>query len=436
MKKPVGLAVGVWAATLLGSIHAFAADPLSLEDCIQLALKNNLAVEQARNDLKRANAGVLGARSAFYPTLSIGAGWSKSENARPFEQGESFVFSDETWSISENANLTIFDGMRNVASYQQSQNGREASEESLEKSRQDVALETERLYLEVLKQAALLQVNDEAAGHSEGQLNKTRAMKDLGAATLADVYKAEVDFANNRLAVLRSRRDVEVGRASLANYLGLDPRERIDLVAESLDSSQSFDLDAAFDLALQVNPQLGAAEAGMEANRLGVRVAKSSRYPSLSAFASANFNNRELQDFDDKRIEWQAGLRLNFTVFDGFLTKSNIRSAEASLLTARRSVESTELDVLLGVRRAYLDLDIARESITVAEGAVRSSEEDLRLAQERYNIGEGTILDVIDAQVNLTRSKTDLVTARHDARLAVSAMRNAVGDYPLPEAAP
>jgi outer membrane protein len=129
-------------------------------------------------------------------------------------------------------------------------------------------------------------------------------------------------------------------------------------------------------------------------------------------------------------------VRLNFTLFDGFFTKSNIRSAEASLLTARRSLETTELDVLFEVRRAYLDLEIARESITVAGDAVRSSQEDLRFAQERYNIGEGTILDVIDAQVNLTRSKTNLVTAQYDARLAVSALRNAVGDYTLPEEGP
>jgi outer membrane protein TolC len=87
----------------------------------------------------------------------------------------------------------------------------------------------------------------------------------------------------------------------------------------------------------------------------------------------------------------------------------------------------------LGVRQAYLDLEISRESIAVAEEAVRSSQEDLRLAEERYKIGEGTILEVIDAQVNLTRSRTDQVAAIYDRRLAVSALRNAIGIMPLPD---
>jgi outer membrane protein TolC len=84
------------------------------------------------------------------------------------------------------------------------------------------------------------------------------------------------------------------------------------------------------------------------------------------------------------------------------------------------------------VRTAWLDLEIARRQIDVAQEGVRSSEEDQRLAEERYRLGEGTILDVIDAQVNLTRSRTDLENARYDARLALSALKSAVGDQVVP----
>jgi outer membrane protein TolC len=87
----------------------------------------------------------------------------------------------------------------------------------------------------------------------------------------------------------------------------------------------------------------------------------------------------------------------------------------------------------LGVQEAVLDSELARQSVDVAREAVKSSEEDLRLAEERYKVGEGTILEVIDAQVNLTRSKTNLVNAAADHRLSVSRLRNAVGDMPVPE---
>jgi outer membrane protein TolC len=260
-------------------------------------------------------------------------------------------------------------------------------------------------------------------------------MKDLGAATQADVLKAEVDDSNNQLTRLRTERDREVAKVSLASYLGLDPREPIELAAEEPTLEEGLELDAATERALTANPALASARAGLSASRAAVRAAKAGRLPSLSLWGSTDYFNFELEDFDDEHIEWRYGMSLDFTIFDGFLTKSSIRRSEADLLKARRAAESAERDVILAVRQAWLDLEIARRSIDVAEGAARSSEEDLRLAQERYRLGEGTILDVIDAQVNLTRSRTDLVSARYDARIALSRLRAAVGDLAVPEAA-
>jgi outer membrane protein len=403
------------------------ADPLSLEQCVGLALKYNLAIESARYDLTVAEANVTGARAAFLPQLSISGNWSKSEEERFFEQGGTFAFSDETWSASGTASLLLFDGLGNIAGYRGARHSRAAAQDQFAAAQQDVAYETERRFFEVLRQKALLEVQQEAVRLSAEQLKKTRAMKELGAATQADVYKAEVDHSNNRLGVLRAERDVEIARASLATYLGRDPRAELALQPEELDVADEYDEAAASAQALEVHPALQSARRSVKASRSGVTEAKSDRYPSLTLWYNTNFYNNEPRDFDDDHIEWTYGLRAQFTIFDGLLTKSSIRRAEAGLINAQRNVESVERDVLLGVRQAYLDLEISRESIAVANEAVRSSQEDLRLAEERYKIGEGTILEVIDAQVNLTRSRTDQVSAVYDRRLAISALRNAIG---------
>ncbi|MGH2570932.1 MAG: TolC family protein, partial [bacterium] len=341
---------------------------------------------------------------------------------------------DQQFSSSASAGLLLFDGMGNFARYNQATRGRTAAVERRDSTAQGVVYETVRRIFEVRRNDALLSVQSEAEKLSAEQLKKTEAMKELGAATQADVYKAEVDHANNRLAALRTGRDLDVAKASLSSYLGLDPREDIELTDEDVDVTKEYDLGTATDQALETNPTLEAAEEVLAAVRYSVGAEKSERWPSLSLSATHQYT-----DFEVDRLEpginsaWSYVLSMNFTIFDGFLTKSNIRRAEANLVESRRAVESTRRDVVFGVREAHLDLEIAKESITVAQEAVRSSEEDLRLAQERYKIGEGTILDVIDAQVNLTRSRTDLVTATYDARLALLALRRAIGDIPVPE---
>jgi TolC family type I secretion outer membrane protein len=433
--RNAALAGAVAWAGLFGSTPPAAAAPLSLDACVRLALKNNLTVEQARGQLRNASADVTGARAAFLPQLRVGAGFTKPEEFTTFFIEDQILSFNQAWSYSANLDLTLFDGWGNVSGYQGASRARTAARDRLLDAGQGVVFETERRFFEVRKAEALLDVQREAANLSAEQLKKTTAMKDLGAATQADVYKSQVDDANNRLEVLRSERDLEVARASLATYLGLDPREPLELAEEDLDVQADLTLDDALEHALSTNPEIRASRASARAYEAGVTAAKSARWPSINAFYNANYRFGEPDEFKDEYITEVWGLSMNMTVFDGFLTKSRIRRAESDLLTARRTVESAERDVIFAVREAWLDLEIAREAIRVSEEAVRSSEEDRRLADERFKIGEGTILDVIDAQVNLTRSRSSLVNATYDRRLAVSALRDAIGDLPVPQSA-
>lgn len=440
MRQLVAPALPGWAlAAAVGALVSFStpaiAAPLSLDECVRLALRNALAVEQARGDVRGASADVTGARSAFLPSISASGRYTRPENSVPYLRGETqeLVYFDQLWSYSANANLLLFDGWGNVSSYQSASRRRAAAEDRYLDTRQGVVYQTEQRFFEVRKSEALRDVQQDAVRLSEEQLKKTTAMKELGAATQADVYKAQVDHANNRLEALRAERNLQVAQASLATYLGLDASQTLELAEEPLDlDADVAGLDAALGRAVEVNPQLQATKASELAGEAGVAAAKADRWPSLSAWYNAGYSFGKPDEFNDENIDLSYGLSMSFTIFDGLLTKSRIRRAQSDLLTARRTSESAERDILFAVRQAWLDLEIARETISVSEEAVRSSEEDLRLAQERYKIGEGTILDVIDAQVNLTRSRSNLVNATYDRRLAVSALHDAIGDIPVP----
>jgi outer membrane protein TolC len=431
VRDPFTFLLGTFA--LVATCGSSAAETLTLEECVSSALIHNVAVADRFQGLQTAEANVMRARSAFFPSVQMGGSWTKpEERIEVFQQG-TLLFFDETWSARANASLTVFDGWGNVSGYQEASRARSSARDTYRDARQEVVYQTELRFFEVLKQQALLDVQRDAVRLSEEQLKKTRAMKDLGAATLADVYKAQVDHSNNRLAELRTGRDLAVGKATLAEHIGRDPREPFDVAARGVDEVEDLSLEAASGQALEVNSELSAAKSLLESSEAGVRAAKSSRYPAVGLFYDVSYFNFELKDFDDEHVEYQYGVNVSFNIFDGFLTKSNIRRAQAAKLFGERNVEVTERKVLLDVQEAYLDLEIAKESIGVAQEAVQSSEEDLRLAQERYKIGEGTILDVIDAQVNLTRSRTELVNATYDQRLASSALRNAMGSIVLPE---
>ena len=428
---PTRQGVAVLCALALGSTAA--AEPLSLAECTRVALQRNLSAEQARGDLRAADADVMRSRSAFLPNISAGGSWTKPENGiQVLINGIPNVY-PQSYSARLNGSLTLFDGFGNWFNYSAARDARASAASRYRQARKDVVTETERMFFEVRRQEALAEVQAKAVELSTEQLKKTQAMKDLGAATQADVLKAEVDDSRNQLAVLQTERDLEVAKATLSSYLGRDPRETLELAPEEPVLGEVMPLEIAIGQALQTNETLAASRSDLQASRSSVRAAKSDRFPSFSLNGSTSYFNTSLDSFDDDHTDWQYGISMNFTVFDGLLTKGSIRRAEAQSLKARRGAEAQERDIILAVRQSWLDLEIARRSIDVGQRAVASSEEDLRLAGERYRLGEGTILDVIDAQVNLTRSRTDLVSARFDARLAQSRLRSAVGNLTVPE---
>jgi len=194
-----------------------------------------------------------------------------------------------------------------------------------------------------------------------------------------------------------------------------------------------YTLDEAIARAQEVNPDLSAAASQVDASKHAVRSARSTNWPALNLFANAGQTETEINAFSIDGAFWTYGIAARWTLFDGLLTKSRIRRAQSGLSLDRRQLETTERDVLFLVSQAWYDLEVARRAIEVGEVSVQSSEEDLRLASERFRIGEGTILDVIDAQVNLTRSRSDLVNSHAAARIVAARLRNAIGELPVPE---
>ncbi|MGQ0722088.1 MAG: TolC family protein, partial [Candidatus Eiseniibacteriota bacterium] len=295
---------GLFGLAAAGLAPAAGAAPMALDDCVRLALDNTLVVEQAHGALRSAQADVTGARAAFLPRLELGGSVTRAE-PRLVRIGDSDVlFDEDEWNYRASANLLLFDGWGNVASFQSASRGRSAAEERLLSARQEVVRETERRFFEVKKTQELLGVQQEAANLSGEQLKKTEAMKELGASTKADVYKSEVDHANNRLEVLRAQRNLDVAKAALATYLGLDPNAAIELAEEDLTVETELTLETSLARAQQENPDLRAARTSAGASAAAVTAAKSDRWPALSAFASKRYSWTTPTQLEDDTVDW------------------------------------------------------------------------------------------------------------------------------------
>jgi outer membrane protein TolC len=132
-------------------------------------------------------------------------------------------------------------------------------------------------------------------------------------------------------------------------------------------------------------------------------------------------------NFFNSEYMWGVSGYLSFNIFDRFLTSSSVSMAKADYRIAEYSLEKAKIDAAKEIRGLVLTMKQAREFILVATETVEQAGEDLRLAEERYRVGAGTMLETIDAQVALTQAKADVIRAKTEYLSAAADLARATG---------
>jgi outer membrane protein TolC len=304
-------------------------------------------------------------------------------------------------------------------------------------TRSEVVLITRRQFYEVVKAIKLAEVAEGSLKLAQDDERRVRAMFEVGSVSKSDLLKAQVRSAQSELSRLQANQAVTVQRIALAGILGL-PESRLGEVDTVLVvAPRTFDEAEVLAEAQKNWPDLHAAEANYRSARGAVTSAKLARIPSLSISGSMDidpfssstskieppgappFINPGTSSTSSRtHRNYSGSVALSWNIFDGLATESRIASARANLLRAKDTYEALQRNLAGEVQKALLAYREATESNVVAQRGLESALENLKLTQEKYNVGSATILELIDAQVQLETAQSDHVTAQAALRVA------------------
>ncbi|MBN1448870.1 MAG: TolC family protein, partial [Bacteroidetes bacterium] len=164
------------------------------------------------------------------------------------------------------------------------------------------------------------------------------------------------------------------------------------------------------DAAMQSRADFRQAELGVQSAEKAVSIASSGHLPSLTAFAQYTWNNLELADFD-LYDRFFYGVSLNIPIFSNFQISGQVERSEIMLKDSEYAFEQLRRTISTEIMRAMNDLEMSEKNVAISANKLQSAREDQRIAQERYNLGAGTLLDLITANANLTLAEADVVNA-------------------------
>jgi outer membrane protein len=422
MIRQIAVAAAVWAA--VSASGASAQDRLTFKQAVDLVVKNNAQVAVAEENTVGASLKIAEAKSLYWPQVSLGGTYTRmslfGEIQFPFNgQMTTIKFgTPNNYSFTAAVVEQVFNWGRTAKTIEANRVALDLAQDGLDMTRYQLSFQVVPFYYGIVFFREAIRVLDDAVGAFE---KKAAIMDRRVAAGLASTFdrslidiqisavKAQrVDFETN-IAKFRSALNTMAGRDPAAPLepeagLGFDPvrADRDSLVRDALGGRLEF--------------KQNLHQQGL--NRASLELAKTADKPTLVFAFNYQFRNGFMPNIDTIRGNWTAGLQLNYPVFDGFRTRTQIAEAQSSLRSTELRKIDLERQVALEIENALSDLRALEQKIAIEKAKVGQTEETLRIAEERYAAGLLSATDLLDAQNAVENARLGVLQLVYNHTLA------------------
>jgi outer membrane protein len=419
---------GVAAAVLL---MAFAGPAPALADTIEAALvrayQNNPQLNAQRAQVRVSDESVSQALAGYRPqaalTASAGYQYTDTFGVSPLAGGE-IHGADPPRSAGLTVTQTLYNGNQTANKTRAAESGVSGAREGLRVLEQSVLLSAATIYMDYLRDAAIVEVQRNNTKVLEQTLIQIRERFELGELTRTDVAQSEAQLAAGKTQQLTAEANLTTTRSNFRRITGSEPEALAP--GAPVDRLLPATLAAAVDLGLAQNPNVTAAMFGIDVNYLQVKVNEGALLPTVTLQAAVQ-QSYEPSEVIFREFGASAVAQLSAPLYQGGAEYSLIRQSKETLAQQRFNVETVRDQARANVVTAWGQLVAGKAQVGSAQSQVTASEVALNGVREEAAEGQRITLDVLNAEQALVNARVALVTAQHDRVVASYAVLNAVG---------
>jgi len=412
---------------------------LSEKEAIDLALKQHPAVKEYKERVTSAQEQIGVSRAAYLPQLSFtsniyyGNAFPATSGAGapggPPGLGGGGLRTTDQFINRFSASQLIYDFGKTPGLIAQSRSTYHQSREDYAGTRQQVVLDARTAYFGYLAAQRAVKVTEETVRQNRELVRQAEGFYQVGLKAKIDVTKAEANLYDAESNLIRVKNALELARVSLMNALGLRTwtfQEVEDVLEVTPQPRSQEELKSQ---ALRQRPEILKNLFQQDYSKAALKVARAGWFPTLNSLAAYGWSGPSppLSGTTFENRSWWVGGGLTVPLFDGLLSYHNVRSANASIRASEANAEVLSQNVSKEVDQSFLDLKASWELIRATKKALEAARENFRLAQGRYQVGVGSIIEVTDAQVQYFQSDLRHVQALYDYRVNEARLDKAVG---------
>lgn len=401
--------LGVLACTL----HAQAPMHLTLADAQRLAIQNNPLFSAARYNAAAAYQVPKEYQSNLAPSLlgsftSVGA-----DNGSRLAAGglnNPVVYSRVGSGLSAGQMITDFGRTGNLVGMAKLR--AEAQDQATETTRAQILLSTSSAYFGVLRSQAVLKVADQTVQARQLVADQIGALAESKLRSNLDVSFANVNLSDAKLLQVQAQSDVMAAQAELATAMGLPNETAFDLAEDPMPAPLADRVGDLISQAVRNRPELKDLRLQQSAVERFAKAEHDLYYPSVGVVGTAGFVPTGYSTVPGRY--GAIGLNVTIPIFNGGLFRARQTEAEMRAKAAGDNITDLENRVVRDVRVAYLSATTAYDRMGLTRQLLDQAGMGLELAQSRYELGLGSIVELSQAQLNLTSAQIANTAAKYD----------------------
>ena len=455
----------VFTFSFLGVVEGQINKKYTLDDCIQVALDNNLNLKSANIRKTTADVNFSQSKADLLPSVNGGfnAGVNNGRSIDPFTND--FINQRLTFSSANlNVNAVLFNGFRLLNNFKQQRLNAKAADMEVEQEKQDLVLSVTLAYLQVLNSRDILLLSKQRLEATNDQLKVQKRMYDEGQNNPADYTDLLGQKASDETSVLSSQIALNNAKLELTQLMNLEGDIEIDESAILLDLSKyGFSSEQVYQDALSSLATFKARELRVEAAQKGVNIARAQYVPEISIFGQVNtnyssaaqtfsevgssieetgdfvtVNNQNLPVFTE-RTQFEAqeiayfdqfennlnsvvGISMRIPLFNGFQAKNNIALQKAQKEESLVEMERTQVQIKNAIKQVHFDMEAAYSRYQSFQRQVEAFEKSFEVNETRFNNGVSNFLQYITSKNNLENAKLNMSNAKYAYLLRVKVL--------------
>lgn len=422
----------VWGF-LFVSVNVFAQETLTVEQAVEIALKNNYDILLAKNEAEIADRNNTVGNAGMLPRITgnVGDNFTLNNLNQKFSNGNEINTNGVTGnnlSAGVALNWTLFDGLKMFATKSKLKRLEEIGELNFKDEVQTVVANVMLAYYDVVRAEQQLKAIDEAIKISEERVKLADAKFQVGTSGKTDWLQAKVDLNAQKSAALTQRKTIEQRKGDLNNLLARNTETDFS-VTDSIPLNLAEQLTAE-DLDNK-NFQLQAAMKNVEVAKYSKKEIFSQFLPLLNANLGYNYNrsNNSAGFFLVNQTNgMNAGFTLSVPLFNGLNTLRQNKIAAIQITSSQFNLEKARFQTKLNFYKALKDFQNAQQLLKLEEENIQLANENNKIATERFRLSQSTSIEFREAQKSYIDALTRLVNARYMAKAAETELKRLRGE--------